>query len=178
MVTIAALAACATTDAESTWQQPAPLPTGWIHDYDYESSLSQYLRSQYDQARSEGSTAYVYFYSDNDRHCEGTRRVMNRSEVTPALQGVRIVMLNFKRLEAIQDNDMDVDSDTRIWLPAIVKISADGGWTQAIFLPDKYVYHGGRTQRTTYRLSGQLQAKRAIELASALKAFFAANNEV
>ncbi|MEN7344217.1 MAG: hypothetical protein AAAFM81_14800 [Pseudomonadota bacterium] len=139
---IVSIAGCAT---EKPQQEPppfGPIPDGWIHDYDYQSSLTAYLRNQHAAAAARGERAYVYLYV-NGLHCRETRRLTQASEaVAQAYDGIRIVMLNEHKMPWHKQLLSARSQSTRMRLPAIIAITPDGKLDQrkSVF-PDIYLFH-------------------------------------
>lgn len=167
LVATAATAACAATGKEPAWSPARLAPAGWAQDFDYRSDLATYLRVQYDRARQDGATAYVYFYSDSSSHCLGTRRVMSRPEVASALGNVTFTMLNADRLKWLHDQGVEGVMDPGEWVPVIARIAANGTLAQGIFLPDVPLYHTDprKSRRVTMQTGrdGRLEVRRFVE---------------
>jgi hypothetical protein len=100
-----------------------------------------YLRGQYEIAQLAGATAYVYFYSDSDAHCLGTRRMMARSEVASLFETTQVSMLNADRLKWQHSQNDEGTFDPGDWMPVMAKIDADGTLVTPVFLPDVPLYH-------------------------------------
>jgi len=175
----AVAAACVATSKEPIWSPAKVAPARWIQGFDYKTDLVAHLRGQYDSARLEGATAYVYFYSDSNSHCLGTRRMMSLPEVAPVLENVRMTLLNADRLRWLHDQGDENIVDPGKWLPIIAKIAADGTLESGIFLPDLALYHQDATKiHPTATLIVRRDKERVRRFVEELQHFFQLRNEI
>jgi len=173
---VVAITACATTPVEPKWGPPKIVPRGWIADYDYTSGLKLYLRRQYDSARLEGATAYIYIYTDLDPHCLRVREFVRDGQIAAAFRDVRITMLNYDRLRWLYPRSAGIAFDPGHHEPSIVKISMDGDLADTIIYPDYYLYHPWRV--LPRNMLDQVKPLTLPQLVEKLQQFFQANNEI
>lgn len=174
---LAGVAACATTTREPVWTAPAVIPEGWIHDFDYASSITKYLRGQYDSARLEGASAYIYVYSDSDEHCLATRRLMRKPAVAAALRDVRITMLNHDRLKWLHTRNKEAAFDPGDLEPYMAKLSINGVLPASLMYPDAFRYHPEMLDDPMDKLTGKPKRLTASRFAAELRKYFEAHNE-
>lgn len=127
----------------ATQKSPKVIPDKWVADYDYESDMRSYLKAQYQSARDQGLTPYVYIYSDRYDHCRGLRVLMKRQIMRDALQGTYMVMLDHYELEKQYQLAPDPSLSIKPLdiTPVILPISKQGTLKADIFRPDLYLNH-------------------------------------
>ena len=173
--TIVLLAACTTADVHRGPSRPAVVPAGWVADYDYESGIQRYLRQQYDSARLEGATAYVYLYSDAGTRCRTIRRSMKRERIAPLLRDVRVSMLDYWRLKDLYKTSQGVAFDPGDASGTFVKISMDGLLTDVMFHAGVFLYRPDLLYEYGY---SEPRKPTFEEFAEELKRFFTRNAEI
>lgn len=177
LVTLVALTACATAATEPTWHEPRVVPYGWIADYDYKSDLKQYLRHQYDSARLEGATAYMYLFTDSDWHCVRIRQMMRNELLVVAFGETRITMLNYDRIKWLYRQHAQAIFDPGIEAPIFVKISISGDLTEVIAYPELYLFHQGILKGPVTGSPRESERIMIKEFAESMRQFFLANSE-
>lgn len=177
LVTLAALTACATTATEPTWHEPRVVPRGWISDYDYQSGLKEYLRHQYNSARLEGATAYLYLYSDSDWHCARIRQMMRNELLVVAFSETRITMLNYDRIKWLHGQYPQAIVDPGVEASISVKRSMDGDLTEVIAYPEIYIFHQGNLRQPVTGSPRESERMIIKDYAEGMRQFFRANIE-
>lgn len=137
---IAVMCSCTTAGTQHKPSHPSVVPDGWITDYDYDSGMRSYLRRQYDSARLEGATAYVYIYSDKNSYCRRLRRAMGDERISLVLRDARVSMLDFWRLKRTYAVSPENALDPGNFSATFVKISMDGDLTDEVFHMRVYMY--------------------------------------
>lgn len=138
---IVLIAMSCTTMAQATETQSSLVPNGWVHDYDYASSLRKYLADQAALAEQVGKAAYVYFFTDADPHCLSVRELVSKPYIAAVFDTARIVMLNHQFFEALHTANPVETFDPGTWPPLMYKISDTGTLTLPFVRPDLYLYH-------------------------------------
>ncbi len=99
------------------------LPDGWVADYDYQESLTAYLKRQHDAAMDRKLVPYVYLYADWCRACIAFRhRVTGDPEFARLFAGTHIVALDFESLRSVKEKPTSL----AIGAPMIIPIESDG----------------------------------------------------
>ncbi len=130
-----------TTMAQTTETQESLVPKGWVHDYDYSSSLPTYLADQAAKATQDGKTAYAYFFTDADPHCLSVRKLLDKPHIAEVFGSARIVMLNHPFFEKLHTANPGRAFDPGSWPPLMYKIADSGVLTMPFVRPDLYLYH-------------------------------------
>jgi len=120
------LAGCTGAGIGQGPSKPAVVPAGWAADYDYASGIRSYLLQQYNSARLEGATAYVYIYLDADSMCKSRRTLMTSEHYSSALRHARVSMLSYWRLKSVHKKSPELAFDPGTVVGAFVKITKDG----------------------------------------------------
>lgn len=120
---------------------PKVVPENWAINYDYQTDIRVYLKSQYNQASENGLVPYIYIYSDLDPHCKGVRNIMRFDSVKSAFTDTHMIMLNRAALIKLYQNDSQQNIKLPDWYPIVMKVSESGGLTGKPILPDLYLYH-------------------------------------
>lgn len=72
------------------------VPNGWLDDFDYQSSLAQYLDERMQQAIQSGKDIYLYLYADWLDTCQEFRKtIVSREDYAELFEGHEIVMLDY-----------------------------------------------------------------------------------
>ncbi|NNE06710.1 MAG: hypothetical protein HKN15_13395 [Xanthomonadales bacterium] len=71
------------------------VPDGWIDDFDYKSSLQQYLADRVQQAKQSGKGIHLYIYADWLESCREFRKTASREDYAELFEGHEIVMLDY-----------------------------------------------------------------------------------
>ena len=99
------------------------VPDGWVTDYDYEESLTAYLKRQHDVAVNRKLVPYVYLYADWCQACVALRhRFTTDPEFARVFAGTHIVALDFDSLRSVEDKPAFL----AIGAPMIIPIESDG----------------------------------------------------
>ncbi len=143
----------------SAQHKPRVAPDGWVHDFAYDSdqSIGDYLLAQYQIARSQQLTAYVYIYDDRDRHCRVVRTLMKRERVANAYKGSYMIMLNAKKLKTYYKKIEKKKFGGFQWTPLISKLGAHGGVTSDTTFPDFNLFHEYYGQSFTWNYAKRMK---------------------
>jgi hypothetical protein len=99
------------------------LPDGWVTDYDYEQSLTAYLKRQHDAAVERKLVPYVYLYADWCRACIAIRqKVRTDGSFAKVFTGTHMVALDFDSLRSVKDKPAVL----AVGAPMIIPIKSDG----------------------------------------------------
>ena len=99
------------------------VPDAWVTDYDYEESLTAYLKRQHDVAVNRKLVPYVYLYADWCQACVALRhRFTTDPEFARVFAGTHIVALDFDSLRSVEDKPAFL----AIGAPMIIPIESDG----------------------------------------------------
>lgn len=129
------------SEARSGVGEPKVLPLGWETSYDYNGSLRDYLKNQFEVARQKGLKPYVYFYSDRDRNCKEVRGLTKRKDMQAAFAGTHVVMLDFFRLRASKKYGDLINFRHSNFQPSIFPIRQSGALGRNGFLPVMYLFY-------------------------------------
>lgn len=76
-------------------EPPEIVPSGWLHDFDYQTDLVQYLQHKYQNAAAGGRTTYVYLYADWDEACKSFRKSAGGKDYQKLFASNQIVMVEY-----------------------------------------------------------------------------------
>lgn len=79
---------------------PTTVPDGWVADFSYAGSLSDYLRLQVETATAQGEEPFVFFFAEWCGPCVRIRERATDADVARLLEGKRIIMLNFEYMNS------------------------------------------------------------------------------
>lgn len=136
---------------EAKQYSPKIVPAGWVDDFSYDGSLTEFLRASYITAQSEDKNLYVYFYSDSSIHCRKIRKLMKDARVRDAFQNAHVVMIDYVKYSASIDLAGGKKKDNRArakrghkewhWQPLIVNVLKNGMLSKNIIFPDMHLHH-------------------------------------
>ncbi|MDX1460601.1 MAG: hypothetical protein R3348_06040 [Xanthomonadales bacterium] len=98
---------------------PDIAPAGWIHDFDYQSDLKDYLQAKHALGVSEGKETFVYLYADWLQSCRAFREQAGRGDYAKLLASQQILLLDYNYFRELSNSRL---SD----LPIFIKAHAHG----------------------------------------------------
>lgn len=143
---------------------PEIVPTDWVTDYDYVTSLQSYLKEKYDAARAQGKTAHAYFYSNADVHCRDTQKLLMKPIMQKPLDTSLVVMLDRDFFLAMHSGKSEEPFFLGNWTPLMLKIDSTGRLTGPVFYPDMYVFHPLMIQDTHDRRQARTKTHNRMHL--------------
>lgn len=97
------------------------VPDGWVADFDYQSSLQQYLAERVRQASKSGKDLRLYLYADWLEPCREFRKTTaSRQDYAELFEGHEIVMLDYRYFA----KTFDVEFKS---LPVLIQVHEETG---------------------------------------------------